>query len=100
MRVHQREGDVQAFSAVDRTFHETIVTAAGNSILTRVYRSLRERQICLTVSVIRDSEQRMTTAVDEHAALVALLRRGDATAFSDLLATHIADAARHLRGRR
>jgi len=100
MRAHQAAGDVGAFSADDRTFHETIVAAAGNQILTRVYRSLRERQICLSSSIMRFSTERMTAAVADHDRLVDLLRAGDHEQFAALLDRHLAGAAAQLRNAR
>nr|CAA9331225.1 MAG: Transcriptional regulator, GntR family [uncultured Nocardioidaceae bacterium] len=97
MRGAQDAGDVGSFSTIDRTFHESIVAAAGNDILTRVYRSLRERQICLSVSVMRVSRERMTVAIAEHTRLVELLCAGDAEGFVGHLDQHMADAAAHLR---
>ena len=43
MRTARKAGAVEDFVAADRTFHERIVSAAGNAILTRQYRSLCER---------------------------------------------------------
>lgn len=97
MRVAQEAGDVGGFSASDRTFHETIVAAAGNDILTRVYHSLRERQICLSASIMRVSSERMATALADHAQLIELLRAGDGREFTLLLRQHLAAAAAQLR---
>jgi DNA-binding GntR family transcriptional regulator len=97
MRAAQDAGDVGEFGALDRTFHETIVAAGRNDILTRVYRSLRERQICLSVSAIQASRERMTVAVSDHAKLAELLRSGDAEEFVSLLDQHMDAAAAHLR---
>jgi DNA-binding GntR family transcriptional regulator len=97
MRLAQVAGDVGGFSARDRTFHETIVSAAGNDILTRVYHSLRERQICLSASIVRVSSERMATALADHAQLISLLRAGDGRGFTALLQQHLAAAAAQLR---
>ena len=40
-----RSGDLAAYVSADRDFHATIVAAAGNSILNRLYGSLRDRQM-------------------------------------------------------
>jgi DNA-binding GntR family transcriptional regulator len=97
MRAAQEAGDVGAFTSSDRTFHETIVAAAGNDILTRVYHSLRERQICLSASIMRVSSERMATALADHTRLIELLRTGNGDAFTVLLQQHLAAAAGQLR---
>lgn len=76
MKTARREGAVHAFSEADRTFHEVIVAAAGNAILTRQYHSLRERQLCITSQVMQVSATRMDVAVRTHEALIELFRHG------------------------
>ena len=66
-------GDPAAFSEADRSFHEALVSAAGNAILARLYRSLRERQVCINTAAMRVSAERMDVAIAEHTRLVALL---------------------------
>jgi DNA-binding GntR family transcriptional regulator len=100
MREHRAAGDVAAFSEADRTFHERIVTAAGNAVLARLYRSLRERQLCISSAMMRVSSERMDVALDDHQRLVDLLRGDDETAFLELTDTHLqrtADQTRRLR---
>jgi len=43
------------FTTADRAFHERVVAAAGNELLTRSYRGLRERQLCISTAVMRMS---------------------------------------------
>lgn len=100
MREHRAAGDLPEFSAADRTFHERIVAAAGNDILTRLYRSLRERQLCISVSVMRVSEERMDAAIADHTELVALLRGDDERAFVALIDSHLQRATAQAQGGR
>lgn len=81
MRTARRANALVAFAEADRTFHERIVAAAGNAILTRQYRSLRERQLCITNAVMRVSEGRMDKAIHGHQHLVDLLTSGTKAAF-------------------
>lgn len=98
MHEHRRSGDVGAFSAADRAFHELIVAVPGNDILTRLYRSLRERQICINATAMRVSDERMNIAVADHTRFVTLIRSGDHDGFVALTRTHLEHAAQHVRG--
>ncbi|MDQ3629373.1 MAG: GntR family transcriptional regulator [Actinomycetota bacterium] len=100
MREHRASGDVGAFSAADRAFHELIVAASGNEILTRLYRSMRERQICINATAMRVSDERMDLAIADHARFVQLIRSGDHDGFVTLTRTHLEQAAQHVRGAR
>ena len=97
--VTRREADDAAgFSEADRSFHEHLVAAAGNGILTRLYRSLRERQVCINTAAMRVSASRMDAAIADHTELVALLRSGDRDAFVALTDAHLTRAAETARG--
>jgi DNA-binding GntR family transcriptional regulator len=100
MREHRESGYVAGFSEADRTFHERIVAAAGNDILTRLYRSLRERQICISAAAMRLSTQRMDTAIADHSKLVDLLRDGDEAGFVTLTEQHLLQAVENARSSR
>jgi DNA-binding GntR family transcriptional regulator len=100
MREHRDSGYVTGFSEADRTFHERIVAAAGNDILTRLYRSLRERQICISEAVMRLSMKRMDIAIADHARLVDLLRAGDEAGFVELTDHHLRQAVDNTRSSR
>jgi DNA-binding GntR family transcriptional regulator len=100
MREHREAGNVTGFSEADRTFHERIVAAAGNDILTRLYRSLRERQICISEAVMRLSSQRMEIALADHTKLVELLRAGDEAGFVELVEDHLRRAVDNSRSSR
>ncbi|HEY2297589.1 MAG TPA: GntR family transcriptional regulator [Jatrophihabitans sp.] len=49
MRAAMRERDARTYVEADRDFHEAIVAATGNEILTSLYRSLRDRQLRMGV---------------------------------------------------
>jgi DNA-binding GntR family transcriptional regulator len=100
MREHRDSGYVSGFSQSDRSFHERIVAAAGNDVLTRLYRSLRERQICISEAVMRLSTERMDIALADHARLVQLLRDGDEAGFVELTGQHLRQAVDNARSSR
>ena len=71
------------FTTADRAFHERVVAAAGNDVLTRSYRGLRERQLCISTAVMRMSRARMDAAVGDHAAAAGRAARGEQGAVPD-----------------
>ncbi|HEY3001485.1 MAG TPA: GntR family transcriptional regulator [Kribbellaceae bacterium] len=97
MRELRRAGDAKAFLEADREFHEAIVAAAGNEILTNVYLSLRDRQVRMGVAALQVAPARMDRSIHEHAELLAALGGTSAKRFRELVVTHIHGAADHLR---
>lgn len=89
MRRDERSRDTAAFTASDRLFHELIVEAAGNAVLSAVYRNLRERQTLFTSSVMRGRADRMRATIDEHERIVETLRGDDREAFCAAVAEHL-----------
>jgi DNA-binding GntR family transcriptional regulator len=100
MREHHADGDMVGFNLTDRSFHERIVAAAGNDVLARLYRSLRERQLCISGEVMRVSAERMDHALRDHERMLELLRGGDEDAFVSLTDTHLQRALAQTRGPR
>jgi DNA-binding GntR family transcriptional regulator len=85
------------FTTADRSFHECVVAAAGNDVLTRSYRGLRERQLCISTAVMRMSRARMDAAVRDHQHLLEALRGGSRAQFLTLTRAHL-DVAREVAG--
>jgi len=100
MRGHRANADMAAFNQADRAFHEQIVTAAGNEVLARLYRSLRERQLCISAEVIRVSPERMDQAIEHHEQMVEQLREGDEEGFLALTDAHLQRALDQTRAAR
>jgi DNA-binding GntR family transcriptional regulator len=98
MRAHRRAGDAKAFLEADRAFHEAIVAAAGNEILTSLYLSLRDRQVRMGVAAMQVAPARMDRSIADHRELVEALAGTSAKRFRDLVANHVHNAAAHLRG--
>jgi DNA-binding GntR family transcriptional regulator len=90
MKRNRREHDTAGFTASDREFHEAIVDAAGNAVLSAVYRMLRERQTLFTSVMMRGRVDRMDEAIAEHERIIEALRGDDAKAFEDVVAAHLA----------
>jgi len=98
MRAHKRAGDAKSFLEADRAFHEAIVAAAGNEILTNLYLSLRDRQVRMGVASIQVAPSRMEKSIADHVELVAALGGNSGKRFRELVAGHIHAAAESLRG--
>jgi len=100
MRVARGAQDIAGFAENDRLFHEVIVSAAGNPILTRTYQGLRDRQLCILTSQMRMSAARMDAALRGHAELLAALRTGTRAAFLQSTGRHLDSAWAALQGQR
>jgi DNA-binding GntR family transcriptional regulator len=91
-------GDADGFVAVDREFHTTFVTAAGNPIITGLYDSLRDRQQRMIITSLLRDEQRTASILVEHRSLADALRRGDRAAAQEILEAHLRGTLVLLRG--
>ncbi|HTF52600.1 MAG TPA: GntR family transcriptional regulator [Pseudonocardia sp.] len=66
--------DPATFIDLDREFHRTIVTAAGNPVLSDFYESLRDRQLRMGLQAMVTDADRAEQVVTEHRAIVDGLR--------------------------
>jgi DNA-binding GntR family transcriptional regulator len=89
MRAAGRANAVDDFVAADHSFHECLVAAAGNAILTREYRALGERQRCVSRSAIRASGATMGRAIAAHRHLIDLLAIGTRAEFLSATSEHL-----------
>ena len=89
MQRNRRERDTAGFTTSDRRFHELIVDAAGNGVLSSFYRTLRERQTLFTSALVRGREDRMQEAIDEHEGILVTLRSDDREAFCAAVSAHL-----------
>jgi len=90
--------DHAGFVQADREFHRTIVAAAGNVILERLYDSLRDRQRRMNaISIARDPTL-AERFIEDHRAIAAALAAGDAVAAADATTRHLTIAADGVAG--
>jgi DNA-binding GntR family transcriptional regulator len=89
MKRRRAEHDTAAFTEADRVFHELIVDAADNSVLSAIYRMLRERQTLFTSAIVRGRTDRMDAAIAEHDRILAALRGDDEKAFLRVVNEHL-----------
>jgi DNA-binding GntR family transcriptional regulator len=89
MKRRRRERDTAGFTNADREFHELIVDAADNAVLSSIYRMLRERQTLFTSVMVRGREDRMDAAIAEHERVLEALRGDDEKAFCRVVNEHL-----------
>ena len=89
MTQRMRERDTAGFTDADRRFHELIVDAAGNGVLSAIYRTLRERQTLFTSVLMRGRADRMAAAVAEHDKIIETLRGDDEAVFCQAVNDHL-----------
>ena len=82
-------GDTDGFVAVDREFHTTFVTAAGNPIVTGLYDSLRDRQQRMIITSLLRDRQRVASILVEHRQIAAAIRAGDLARADAVLVAHL-----------
>jgi DNA-binding GntR family transcriptional regulator len=105
MSVAVRARDARAYVEADRDFHEAIVAATGNQILTALYRSLRDRQLRMGVvnlldertgSVDSASVARMRASTAEHESILAAIAARTIRAGEAAVTAHLDRAAEQL----
>ena len=89
-RQEQLQRSPSEFIDCDRTFHGTLVRAAGNPILLNFYESLRDRQVRMGLVALAGSQERTKNVLAEHRAIVDGVRTGDPAQAADAMALHLA----------
>ena len=97
MRATRTSGDVERLVEHDRRFHEILVTAAGNAVLTRTYQGLRDRQLTILAAQFRRDGDRIDRAVTNHVRLLEILRTGTVEELVAETHTHVQDAVAALQ---
>lgn len=89
---HERRDNRIGFVEADRLFHRAIVCGAGNSILTRLHDSLRDRQRRMGAAIVARDPSVQRRYLDEHRAIADAIEGGrDA---GRLLTAHLDGARR------
>jgi DNA-binding GntR family transcriptional regulator len=82
-------GDAKEFIELDSQFHALLVEAAGNTVLGRLYESLRARHVLLGVVALQRSTTRRQEVLTEHQAIVDGLASGDPTKAEAAILRHL-----------
>lgn len=93
-----RAGSGPGFADADRMWHRTIVAAAGNAVLLRIYDSLRDRQRRMGAATVAREPEAMDAFRAEHAAIGGAILAGDPARARGLMEAHIDGARRRLEG--
>jgi DNA-binding GntR family transcriptional regulator len=89
---HVSRGNRIGFVEADRLFHRAIVSATGNSILTRLHDSLRERQRRMGAAIVARDPSLQERYLAEHRAIAEALADGGDV--GPLLTAHLEGARR------
>ncbi|MGQ4510822.1 FCD domain-containing protein [Streptomyces sp. DW26H14] len=81
--------DVEGFAAVDEAFHRGLVDASGNTLSSRFYGTLTDRQRRMSVFALAPRPERLGLLVEEHSRLLGLLLERDAAGFAAALDAHL-----------
>lgn len=104
MRAAAERHDTLAYVEADRAFHLELVDAAGNEILTSLYRSLRDRQLRMgVVNLLEDGDvdpARMRNSADEHEQITDAIASRSVRAVDAAIGEHLDDAGQLLARRR
>ncbi|WP_328609812.1 GntR family transcriptional regulator [Amycolatopsis sp. NBC_00345] len=84
-----KDRDWFAVSGLDRQFHRAIVNAAGNTVLTELYDTLRSRQQRVAVRALEARPERLSIIDAEHRQLVAAIDGHEEAAARRLLNEHL-----------
>ena len=88
------DGDVspesaRVFITLDTRFHQLLVDAVGNDLMSRTYSKLRVRQILVGVEALFRTRDRQQHVCEEHATIVDALRMGDWSAAQAAIEHHL-----------
>lgn len=85
-------GDHATYASLDVRFHQDLVEAAGNDLVTAFALTLRERQQRIIAGSVRGSTTRASGFIDGHRRLAELVRAGDVDALTAEIDAHLAMA--------
>lgn len=88
-RLTEQEAGYPEIIACDREFHNTIVTAVGNTVLTEVYGSMGDRQQRTGIAAFLAQPGRPKQAVEHHRQITEALGEHDLERVESLLREHL-----------
>ncbi len=91
-------GDLAGFVEADRDFHHAIVAASGNTILTRLHDSLRDRQRRMVGATVRRDPEVTRRFLSEHRGIADAISAGDGAAARARVTAHLESSRRGIEG--
>jgi DNA-binding GntR family transcriptional regulator len=73
----------------DREFHQHLLVAAGNKLLSDFYSSLRDRQLRGSSMALQNFPDRESEILGQHAVIVDAIDRGDSRAAAEACVEHV-----------
>src|SRR5919107_992587 len=83
-------GDAREFIRLDTLFHQQLIDAAGNELISRTYSKLHFRQIVVGVSALFRTGGRREQVCSEHQDILDALVSGDAAKAQEAIDHHLA----------
>ena len=88
--------DEKLFIELDRQFHQILIDAAHNDLLSRTYAGLGERQIRVGIAALAAGAERWKMVCGEHQAIVAAVRAGSVLDAHRAIDEHLRITLEHL----
>jgi DNA-binding GntR family transcriptional regulator len=85
------------FTSADRDFHGQLVAATGNQVLVDLYGALRDRQLRMGISALKQDPGRAEQILEEHRRLADALSAGDRAAAVECITDHLEGTEQILR---
>ncbi|MFH5879977.1 GntR family transcriptional regulator [Arthrobacter sp. NA-172] len=83
-------GRATEFIRLDQHFHQLLIDAAENELISQTYNKLRARQVFIGVEALFRTQDRQSLVCDEHEIIIDALRRGDVEAAQTAIDRHLA----------
>lgn len=84
-----RTADITDYVELDAAFHQEIIAAGDNPLLTDFSSSLRDRQQRLVAHSVKQDVTSADVFIEGHRLLIEHLRTGDATTFRQAITEHL-----------
>jgi DNA-binding GntR family transcriptional regulator len=78
------------FIRLDQHFHQLLIDAADNELISQTYDKLRARQVFIGVEALFRTQDRQTVVCDEHEIILQALGQGDVDAAQTAIDNHLA----------
>ncbi|MCA4134483.1 GntR family transcriptional regulator [Arthrobacter sp. M4] len=83
-------GQATEFIRLDQHFHQLLIDAADNDLISQTYNKLRTRQVFIGVEALFRTQDRQSNVCDEHQMIVDALTNGDVAAAQKAIDNHLA----------
>lgn len=83
-------GQATEFIRLDQHFHQLLIDAAANDLISQTYNKLRARQVFVGVEALFRTHDRQSLVCDEHQVIIDALRKGDVAAAQLAIDNHLA----------